>query len=102
MTNDEALEILCAYGVPQDEKTFKKALDMAIDVLAEKAKNNDNRYHLIIRRSRYNVNRRFDDDSEEILVDAYDISLVCAYNIIKLYGNCVELKRLEGEDGKTV
>lgn len=62
----------------------------------------DDRYHLIIRRSRYNVNRRFDDDKEEILVDAYDISLVCAYNIIKLYGNYVELKRLEGEDGKTV
>ena len=57
------------------------------------------RYHLIIRRSRYNVNRRFYDDKEEILVDAYDISLVCAYNIIKMYGNCVELKRLEVNDG---
>lgn len=60
------------------------------------------RYHLIIRRSRYNVNRRYDDTSDEILVDAYDISLVCAYNIIKLYGNCVELKRLEVTDGETV
>lgn len=56
------------------------------------------RYHLIIRRSKSNKC----GPSDEILVDAYDISLVCAYNIIKLYGNCVELKRLEGEDGKTI
>lgn len=56
------------------------------------------RYHLIIRRAETKGNLI----RGEILVDAYDISLVCAYNIIKLYGNCVELKRLEGEDGKTV
>ena len=56
------------------------------------------RYHLKITRSLTNKNGA----AGEILVDAYDISLVCAYNIIKLYGNCVELKRLEGEDGKTV
>ena len=36
MTEEEALEILCAYGVPQDEKKFKEALDIAINVLAEK------------------------------------------------------------------
>lgn len=58
----------------------------------------DDRYHLIIRRSEQNKNGAAGD----ILVDAYDISLVCAYNIIKLYGNCVELKRLEGKDGETV
>lgn len=56
------------------------------------------RYHLIIRRAETKGNLI----RGEILVDAYDISLVCAYNIIKLYGNCVELKRLEGEDGKTI
>ena len=56
------------------------------------------RYQLKITRSLTNKSGA----SGEILVDAYDISLVCAYNIIKLYGNCVELKRLEGEDGQTV
>ena len=57
------------------------------------------RYHLIIRRSDSNKSL---GKVGAVLVDAYDISLVCAYNIIKLYGNCVELKRLEGEDGKTI
>ncbi len=48
----------------------------------------EDRYHLIIRRSKQNKN----GEAGEVLVNAYDISLVCAYNIIKLYGNCVELK----------
>ena len=55
-------------------------------------------YHLKITRSLTNKS----GPSGEILVDAIGISEVCAYNIIKLYGNCVELKRLEGEDGKTI
>ena len=38
---------------------------------------------------------------DTILVDAHCISLVCAYNIIKLYGNRVVL-RLEGYDGKDI
>ena len=58
----------------------------------------EDRYQLIIRRSEQNKN----GEAGDILVNAYDITLVCAYNIIKLYGNCVELKRLEGEDGTTV
>ena len=100
MTNAEAIEVLedlwkYEHSEKYSEQEIREALDKGIQAL-------DDRYYLIIRRSRYNVNRRFDDDKEEILVDAYDISLVCAYNIIKLYGNCVELKRLEGEDGKTI
>lgn len=31
---DEAIELLCAYGVPLDEKKFQEALDMAIKVLS--------------------------------------------------------------------
>ena len=88
-------------GKKEERENIKKELDKIEDVRKHTTMLED-RYHLIIKRSRYNVNRRFDDTSEEILVDAYDISLVCAYNIIKLYGNCVELKRLEGEDGKTI
>lgn len=58
----------------------------------------NDRYHLIIRQSPpFDAKRDFVGD---ILVDAYDISLVCAYNIIKLYGNRVQLKRLEVNDGK--
>ena len=56
------------------------------------------RYHLKITRSVTNKS----GPSGEILVDAIGISEVCAYNIIKLYGNCVELKRLEVTDGETV
>ena len=33
MTREEAIELLCAYGVPQDEKRFQEALDMAIEAL---------------------------------------------------------------------
>ena len=50
----------------------------------------EDRYHLIIRRSEQNKN----GEAGEVLVNAYDISLVCAYNIIKLYGNKVELNRV--------
>ena len=49
----------------------------------------ENSYHLQIISTK--------DDT--ILVDAHCISLVCAYNIIKLYGNRVVL-RLEVNDGK--
>jgi len=31
---DEAIELLCAYGVPLDEKKFQEALDMAIKALS--------------------------------------------------------------------
>ena len=55
-------------------------------------------YHMKITRSLANKS----GPSGEILVDAVGISEVCAYNIIKLHGNCVELKRLEGNDGETV
>lgn len=34
MTREEAIELLCAYGVPQDEKRFQEALDMAIEALS--------------------------------------------------------------------
>lgn len=37
MTREEAIEILCAYGVPQDEKGFREALDMAIEALSSDA-----------------------------------------------------------------
>lgn len=37
MTREEAIEILCAYGVPQDEKGFREALDMAIEALSAEA-----------------------------------------------------------------
>ena len=33
MTREEAIELLCAYGVPQDEKRFQEAIDMAIEAL---------------------------------------------------------------------
>lgn len=33
MKREEAIELLCAYGVPQDEKRFQEALDMAIEAL---------------------------------------------------------------------
>ena len=33
MKKDHAIEILCAYGIPQDEEEFKEALEMAIDAL---------------------------------------------------------------------
>ena len=35
MTREEAIELLCAYGVPQDEKKFQEALDMAIKALEQ-------------------------------------------------------------------
>ena len=35
MTREEAIEILCAYGVPQDEKGFREALDIAIEALTQ-------------------------------------------------------------------
>lgn len=34
MTNEEAIELLCAYGVPLDENKFREALDMAIKALS--------------------------------------------------------------------
>ena len=33
MTREEAIELLCVYGVPQDEKRFQEAIDMAIEAL---------------------------------------------------------------------
>lgn len=38
MTREEAIELLCAYGVPQDEKRFQEALDMAIEALQDRPK----------------------------------------------------------------
>ena len=35
MKNDEAIELLCAYGVPLDEEKFCEALDMAIKALKQ-------------------------------------------------------------------
>ena len=35
MTNEEAIELLCAYGVPLDEDKFREALDMAIKALKQ-------------------------------------------------------------------
>lgn len=37
MTREEAIELLCAYGVPQNEKRFQEALDMAIEALSANA-----------------------------------------------------------------
>ena len=34
MTREEAIELLCAYGVPQDEKRCQEALDRAIEALS--------------------------------------------------------------------
>ena len=33
MKNKEAIEILCSYGVPVDEKDFQEALNVAIEGL---------------------------------------------------------------------
>lgn len=33
MTEQEAIEIVCAYGVPMDEEKFKEALELAINAL---------------------------------------------------------------------
>ena len=41
MTREEAIEILCAYGVPQDEKGFREALDIAIEALQNLSKPNN-------------------------------------------------------------
>ena len=38
MNTDEAIELLCAYGVPLDEEKFREALDMAISALLENPK----------------------------------------------------------------
>ena len=38
MTREEAIELLCAYGVPQDEKRFQEAIDMAITALSNQQK----------------------------------------------------------------
>ena len=35
MLRDEAIELLCAYGVPQDEDKFREALNMAIQALKQ-------------------------------------------------------------------
>jgi hypothetical protein len=35
MRNDEAIELLCAYGVPLDEEKFQEALDMGIKALKQ-------------------------------------------------------------------
>lgn len=47
------------------------------------------------------VRRNFDGEIMEKLVEAYNITLVCAYNIIKLYseykGICVDLRRVDNE-----
>ena len=52
-------------------------------------------YNLII------VRRNFDGEVMEKLVEAYNITLVCAYNIIKLYseykGICVDLRRVDND-----
>lgn len=56
----------------------------------------DMMYNLII------VRRSFDGEVMEKLVEAYNITLVCAYNIIKLYseykGICVDLRRVEDDN----
>ena len=57
----------------------------------------EDRYNLIIRRDQWG-----DPKCGEIMLEAYDISLVCAYNLIKLYSNKVELRRLEGDDGEEI
>ena len=57
----------------------------------------EDRYNLIIRRNQWDKPKGGD-----IMLEAYDISLVCAYNLIKLYGNNVELRRLEGDNGKEI
>ena len=38
MEKDEAIELLCAYGVPLDEKKFQEALNMAIEALSAEYK----------------------------------------------------------------
>ena len=35
MRNDEAIELLCAYGVPLDEEKYAEALDMGIKALKQ-------------------------------------------------------------------
>ena len=36
MEIEEAIELLCAYGIPQDENRFQEALNIAIESLQEK------------------------------------------------------------------
>lgn len=40
MTKEEAIELLSAYGVPQDEKRFQEAIDMAIKALRRETPKN--------------------------------------------------------------
>ena len=95
MTREEAIELLCAYGVPQDEKRFQEAIDMAIEAL-QFAEHFDllKEYQSLKEVVRCKDCRYYDDSCEVCRCSQWDLSRI-EYPMVEADGFCSYGERRE-------